>query len=917
MKLRLTHIYLLVLILLGLQSHATHNRAGEITYKRIAPFSTVVGGITVPVYTYSITVILYTGDGQLVADRCIDTLYFGDNTREVITRVNGPTFGCDCRFFSTKPVGCGVLIINETDYKVKQNIYTTIHTYPGAGTYTIHTTDPNRNKDVVNMTASVNQAFYVESLLIIDNFTGANTSPQFSFPPVDKACLNVCFEHNPGAFDVDGDSLSYELTTSRTYGGQTVPGYVYPETGAGGKYEINAITGLLSWCTPQLQGEYNIAFIVKEWRKNTSGNYNLVGYVLRDMQVIANVCPSNFPPAVRPVTPLCVEAGKILSHQLEISDLNSGQTVTLSGGGGGFAGTSPLASLSPTIGVIASSQGNRYSSTFKWETTCDHIRALPYFCTVKATDNGILNENKLVSFMTFEVRVVPPAVTGVTAVPQGNALFVSWNATTCNPPANRLKSYTLYRKNDCSPVKFDPCDKGLDPELQFEKIAVLSASVTSFLDNDNNKGLIIGQSYGYLVIAEYEDGIKSYSGTQLCAELRKDLPFLTHADVLKTDTFKGELQVKWQPPSTKKGNLDTLIYKGPYRYRLFHKAKVEDAYTEIFSQSASRLSDLALTYTHTNINTATSEHYYEIRFINDTLFLGASRKASGVFLTATPTDRRIDLNWNYSTPWKNYQYDVFRRDPDSSSFRLLATVKTPNYADTRSVVNGSTYCYYVKAYGEYSDSTIVRPLINRSEIVCSTAIDKIIPVSPSAQISANCQSGFVEIQWSDIRNESDDVLLYEVLYKPGLSADFATVATFKAEQPRQFSGDNPATFAGCYAVRAIDKSGNTGNPSADLCVDICPEFELPNVFSPNGDQVNDAFKAVKVKQIKEIQLSVLDRWGNTVFTTTDPYFKWDGVSQISRQNCSEGTFFYVCTVYEPRLRGTVKRVLKGTVQLVR
>lgn len=917
MNRRLTHSLLLLLLVLTFRSYATHNRAGEITYKRIAPFTTVVGGVTVPVFTYSITVILYTADGQLVADRCIDTLYFGDNQREVITRVNGPTSGCDCRFFSNKPIGCGVLIINDVDYKVKQNIYTTTHTYPGAGTYTIHTTDPNRNKDVQNMTASINQAFYVESLLIIDNFTGANTSPQFSFPPIDKACLNVCFEHNPGAFDIDGDSLSYELTTSRTYGGQTVPGYVFPETGGGGTYSINPVTGLLTWCTPQLQAEYNIAFIVKEWRKNTSGVYSLVGYVLRDMQVIVNVCPTNVPPVISPIVPLCIEAGKTINRQLEISDVNSGQTVTVTGGGGAFAGTAPLASLTPSTGVILQNQGNRYTTTFNWQTSCDHIRALPYYCTVKATDSGILGENKLVSFLTFEVRVVPPAVTGVTAVPQGNAIRVSWDASQCNPLSNRLTRYTVYRKKDCSPVKFQPCDKGIDPTLHFDKIAVLSASVTAFLDNDNNKGLIIGQSYGYLVIAEYEDGITSFSGTQICAELRKDLPFLSNVDVLSTSVGSGSIQVRWQPPRTNKGNLDTLIYKGPYEYRLYHKISGETTFTEIYKVKAARLSLLPLSYQHLALNTEEKMHVYEIRFINDTTLLGASRNASSVFAKAVPGDRRIDLNWTSNTPWENNKYEVYRRDPDSTSFRFISTVTASPYADTRAIVNGSTYCYYVRSSGQYSDTTIIRPLINHSQISCGTAVDKIPPVKPLATITANCQSGFVEVLWSDIRNESDDVSFYEVFYKPALTAEYLTLAKFKVDQPRQFNSDNPASFAGCYAVKATDINGNIGDWSEDLCVDICPEFELPNVFSPNEDRVNDDFKAVRVKQIKEIDLAIVDRWGHLVYHTTDPYFKWDGASQSSKEACSEGTFFYVCTVYEPRLRGTTKRTLKGSLQLVR
>ena len=64
-------------------ARATHNRAGEILYKRIAPFTNTVNGVTVHVYTYSITVIKYTDSGVNVADRCIDTVYFGDGTKGI------------------------------------------------------------------------------------------------------------------------------------------------------------------------------------------------------------------------------------------------------------------------------------------------------------------------------------------------------------------------------------------------------------------------------------------------------------------------------------------------------------------------------------------------------------------------------------------------------------------------------------------------------------------------------------------------------------------------------------------------------------------------------------------------------------------------------------------------------------------
>ena len=53
----------------------------------------------------------------------------------------------------------------------------------------------------------------------------------------------------------------------------------YPADG-GGTYNVNAITGTLTWCTPQLQDEFNLAMIIKEWRKNDDGDYFLIGYIL-------------------------------------------------------------------------------------------------------------------------------------------------------------------------------------------------------------------------------------------------------------------------------------------------------------------------------------------------------------------------------------------------------------------------------------------------------------------------------------------------------------------------------------------------------------------------------------------------------------------------------------------------------------
>ncbi len=50
---------------------------------------------------------------------------------------------------------------------------------------------------------------------------------------------------------------------------------------------------------------------------------------------------------------------------------------------------------------------------------------------------------------------------------------------------------------------------------------------------------------------------------------------------------------------------------------------------------------------------------------------------------------------------------------------------------------------------------------------------------------------------------------------------------------------------------------------------------LINVFTPNGDNVND-FLIVESSQLVDFQVVVLDRFNKTVFKSSDPGFRWDG-----------------------------------------
>ncbi len=77
-------------------------------------------------------------------------------------------------------------------------------------------------------------------------------------------------------------------------------------------------------------------------------------------------------------------------------------------------------------------------------------------------------------------------------------------------------------------------------------------------------------------------------------------------------------------------------------------------------------------------------------------------------------------------------------------------------------------------------------------------------------------------------------------------------------------------------------------------VDIISLFEVPNVFTPNGDGKNDAFTFNAIN-MGEITITIFDRWGLKMFEATDiGNIRWDGKNK-SGKTVTDGTYFYILT----------------------
>jgi gliding motility-associated-like protein len=86
---------------------------------------------------------------------------------------------------------------------------------------------------------------------------------------------------------------------------------------------------------------------------------------------------------------------------------------------------------------------------------------------------------------------------------------------------------------------------------------------------------------------------------------------------------------------------------------------------------------------------------------------------------------------------------------------------------------------------------------------------------------------------------------------------------------------------------------------------------IPNAFTPNDDGVNDVFYLPDANYSK-MQFSVYDRWGNRVFYSDNPSFRWYGDS--AGRQVPQGVYVYVMEASNPR-KSDIKRT--GTITIVR
>ena len=176
-----------------------------------------------------------------------------------------------------------------------------------------------------------------------------------------------------------------------------------------------------------------------------------------------------------------------------------------------------------------------------------------------------------------------------------------------------------------------------------------------------------------------------------------------------------------------------------------------------------------------------------------------------------------------------------------------------------------------------------------------------IVAKPKAAFSFANQSQIQQFQFQFI-NESMDANGYKWHFIHQTQKDSST-----EKSPKIVFADT-----GFYQTILI---ANNNNLCYDTALQIVPifdkiEFYFPTVFSPNGNGTNDAFglNARQIAFVKEYKLEIFNRWGERLFSSTDPRKEWQAT------NVPIGVYVYQSTIRDVF---NILHELKGVVEVLR
>lgn len=182
----------------------------------------------------------------------------------------------------------------------------------------------------------------------------------------------------------------------------------------------------------------------------------------------------------------------------------------------------------------------------------------------------------------------------------------------------------------------------------------------------------------------------------------------------------------------------------------------------------------------------------------------------------------------------------------------------------------------------------------------STTID--ININPQAAFTVNDGDlSDVTCQGYDgtLTNNSIDALTYLWIFPDG-----TTTTDINPQVQFNLSGDNTITL---IATNNVCNDTAVVDFASTIISDIFSH--IPNIFTPNGDNLNDCFDLGSEVNLAECsKFEVYNRWGKKVFESSSAHPCWNGKKDGTGSDLSDGTYYIVVQVADKSYHGSVTLV---------
>ena len=298
---------------------------------------------------------------------------------------------------STLSLGTSGTVSTMTSvYGVEIYHFTDSITFPANGSYIVKWNNCCRNEAIINMTQPGSESMTLLAYVNVNNLS-PNSSPTFLAPPVIYLPTNNIWQYNPLPFDLDGDSLAWNLTVPLSSSSNppipdSVMGYEFLSdtilySNSLAPFSVNNISGEITW-SPKMIGNFVASLTIQEYR-----NGMLIGVMNRDMQFVVVSDTSNFTPQISNMQTLPtnnlgypyikIAPGQNFQVHLLASDADISDVVSMSTFGESFGLTTAPSSFS----YISTGNGNEIEGTFSWTPDVSQVRVNPYLVVFRTSDN--------------------------------------------------------------------------------------------------------------------------------------------------------------------------------------------------------------------------------------------------------------------------------------------------------------------------------------------------------------------------------------------------------------------------------------------------------------------------------------------------------------------------------------------------